>query len=188
MIVDFYHLTASRSSGCFRASARRCWPAASGCWSSPSRTCSPSSTSSSGAMRQRQLPAARPRAGSKASPSCSRTEPEPANGAANIALADGRWREEALGFARAFYFFDNDGRDAPARPGGRSRTGPRSSAATGSRTSAANGCRGLEPCACDAAPPPREPRKSHPKSLELSRPWRPNAPSRSSSPTPPGAT
>ncbi|MGZ8284740.1 MAG: DNA polymerase III subunit chi [Allosphingosinicella sp.] len=38
-------------------------------------------------------------------------EPEAANGAANIALADGRWREEALGFARAFYFFDNDGRD-----------------------------------------------------------------------------
>lgn len=40
------------------------------------------------------------------------TEPEPANGAANIALADGRWRDEALGFARAFYFFDNDGRDS----------------------------------------------------------------------------
>lgn len=31
---------------------------------------------------------------------------EPLNGAANIALADGEWREEALGFARAFYFFD----------------------------------------------------------------------------------
>jgi len=30
-----------------------------------------------------------------------------ANGATNIALADGRWREEALGFARIFYFFDN---------------------------------------------------------------------------------
>ena len=38
--------------------------------------------------------------------------PEPANGAANIALADGRWRDEALGFERAFYFFDNDGRDS----------------------------------------------------------------------------
>jgi DNA polymerase-3 subunit chi len=37
---------------------------------------------------------------------------EPANGATNIALADGRWRDEALGFARAFYFFDNDGREA----------------------------------------------------------------------------
>ncbi len=29
------------------------------------------------------------------------------NGAGNVALADGRWREEALGFARAFYFFDS---------------------------------------------------------------------------------
>ncbi|MGA9581815.1 MAG: DNA polymerase III subunit chi [Allosphingosinicella sp.] len=33
------------------------------------------------------------------------------NGATNIAVADGRWREEALGFARTFYFFDNDGRE-----------------------------------------------------------------------------
>jgi DNA polymerase-3 subunit chi len=33
--------------------------------------------------------------------------PAAANGAVNIALADGRWREEALGFARTFYFFDN---------------------------------------------------------------------------------
>jgi DNA polymerase-3 subunit chi len=38
-------------------------------------------------------------------------EPTAANGATNIALADGRWREEALGFARTFYFFDNEGRD-----------------------------------------------------------------------------
>ena len=35
------------------------------------------------------------------------TEIEPANGAANIALADGVWRDEALAFARTFYFFDN---------------------------------------------------------------------------------
>jgi DNA polymerase-3 subunit chi len=39
-------------------------------------------------------------------------EPAAANGATNIALADGRWRDEALGFERAFYFFDNDGREA----------------------------------------------------------------------------
>jgi DNA polymerase-3 subunit chi len=39
-------------------------------------------------------------------------EPEPRNGATHIALADGRWREEALGFARAFYFFDNEGRES----------------------------------------------------------------------------
>jgi DNA polymerase III subunit chi len=38
-------------------------------------------------------------------------EPEAANGATNVALADGRWRDEALGFARAFLFFDNDARD-----------------------------------------------------------------------------
>jgi DNA polymerase-3 subunit chi len=34
-------------------------------------------------------------------------EPVAANGATNVALADGRWREEALGFARTFYLFDN---------------------------------------------------------------------------------
>ena len=32
--------------------------------------------------------------------------PQAANGARNVALADGVWREEALGFERAFYFFD----------------------------------------------------------------------------------
>ena len=31
------------------------------------------------------------------------------NGARAIALADGRWREEALGFDRAYYFFDSSG-------------------------------------------------------------------------------
>ena len=34
------------------------------------------------------------------------------NGARCIALADGVWREEALGFERAYYFFDNGGLDA----------------------------------------------------------------------------
>ena len=34
---------------------------------------------------------------------------EPLNGARNIALADGRWREEALEFQRTFYFFDMEG-------------------------------------------------------------------------------
>jgi DNA polymerase-3 subunit chi len=38
--------------------------------------------------------------------------PEPTNGAANIALADGLWREAALGFERAFFFFDTSRRDA----------------------------------------------------------------------------
>ena len=35
------------------------------------------------------------------------TKVEAGNGAGNVALADGVWRDEALGFARAFYFFDN---------------------------------------------------------------------------------
>jgi DNA polymerase-3 subunit chi len=38
-------------------------------------------------------------------------EPVAANGASHVALADGEWREPALGFARAFYFFDNGRRD-----------------------------------------------------------------------------
>lgn len=39
---------------------------------------------------------------------------EAANGARNIALADGVWRDEALQFDRAFHFFDED-RIAEAR-------------------------------------------------------------------------
>ena len=38
--------------------------------------------------------------------------PEAANGATNIAIADGEWREEALGFERAYYFFDSSSLDA----------------------------------------------------------------------------
>ena len=34
--------------------------------------------------------------------------PDPTNSAANVALADGIWREEALAFDRAFHFFDAD--------------------------------------------------------------------------------
>ena len=33
--------------------------------------------------------------------------PDAANGARNIALADGRWREEALGFDKVYHFFDS---------------------------------------------------------------------------------
>ena len=36
---------------------------------------------------------------------------EPANGARNVALADGVWRDEALAFDRCFYFFDSGRRD-----------------------------------------------------------------------------
>ncbi len=35
-------------------------------------------------------------------------EPTPANGARNVAIVDGRWRDEALGFARAFHFFGEE--------------------------------------------------------------------------------
>jgi DNA polymerase-3 subunit chi len=33
--------------------------------------------------------------------------PEPDNGARNVAIVDGVWRDEALGFDRAFHFFDD---------------------------------------------------------------------------------
>ena len=51
------------------------------------------------------------RDGAETQPILLSTQPDPANDAANIALADGQWRDEALGFARVFYFFDNDGRE-----------------------------------------------------------------------------
>ena len=38
--------------------------------------------------------------------------PEPANGARMVALVDGVWRDEALGFDRAFHFFDDLSLDA----------------------------------------------------------------------------
>lgn len=37
------------------------------------------------------------------------SEPAPANGARFLAIADGRWRDEAAGFARVFYLFDEAG-------------------------------------------------------------------------------
>ncbi|MEN2784879.1 DNA polymerase III subunit chi [Sphingomonas qilianensis] len=36
------------------------------------------------------------------------SEATPVNGAQRIALVDGAWREEALGFERAFHFFDGE--------------------------------------------------------------------------------
>ncbi|WP_136161428.1 DNA polymerase III subunit chi [Sphingomonas flavalba] len=38
--------------------------------------------------------------------------PVPLNAARNIALVDGRWRDEATTFDRAFHFFDEDGIEA----------------------------------------------------------------------------
>ena len=37
---------------------------------------------------------------------------DPVNGARHIALVDGRWRDEALGYERAFHFFDDESIDA----------------------------------------------------------------------------
>ena len=45
----------------------------------------------------------------KAQPVLLATEPVAVNGARAIALADGRWREEALGFERIYFFFDSGG-------------------------------------------------------------------------------
>ena len=52
------------------------------------------------------------RAGAETQPVLLSTKAEAANGARCIALADGQWREEALGFERAYYFFDSSGLDA----------------------------------------------------------------------------
>jgi DNA polymerase-3 subunit chi len=38
--------------------------------------------------------------------------PEPANAARNVAIVDGVWRDAALGFDRAFHFFDDSSIDA----------------------------------------------------------------------------
>lgn len=51
------------------------------------------------------------RQNAKSQPILLSAAPVAANGATNIALADGQWRDEALGFERAFYFFDDDARD-----------------------------------------------------------------------------
>jgi DNA polymerase-3 subunit chi len=45
-----------------------------------------------------------------------------ANGARNVALIDGRWRDEALGFKRAFHLFD-EATVGPAREAWRSLAG-----------------------------------------------------------------
>ena len=51
-------------------------------------------------------------AGAEGQPILLSATPEAANGAENIALADGQWRDEALAFGRAFYFFDHGHLDA----------------------------------------------------------------------------
>jgi DNA polymerase-3 subunit chi len=46
------------------------------------------------------------RGDAEAQPILLSSEAVAANGATNVALADGAWRDEALSFARTFYFFD----------------------------------------------------------------------------------
>ena len=107
MIVKFYHLTVS-----------------------PGAVLPPSARASARATNSYPCPDAQPPAPSRISGPSPRTAPPPGanrcckptalhparalNGATNIALADGEWREEALGFERAYYFFDSSGLD-PAR-------------------------------------------------------------------------
>jgi DNA polymerase III subunit chi len=47
------------------------------------------------------------RDGGESQPVLIATDCAPANGARFVALADGAWRDEALGFARTFYLFDD---------------------------------------------------------------------------------
>jgi DNA polymerase-3 subunit chi len=111
MIVDFYHLTASPlervlPSICERivAGGERLLVVAE-----PDRLARLDELLWSYA-RDSFLPHGRDRPESQ--PVLLAAEAEAANGAANIALADGRWRDEALGFARAFHFFDESGRES----------------------------------------------------------------------------
>lgn len=60
------------------------------------------------------LPHAQSGGGDAAQPILIAAEATAANAARNIVLADGIWREEALGFDRAFHFFDAE-RIAEAR-------------------------------------------------------------------------
>jgi DNA polymerase III subunit chi len=47
------------------------------------------------------------RGAAEAQPVLLSSDPVATNGATNLALADGQWRDEALAFARSFYFFDS---------------------------------------------------------------------------------
>ena len=97
--------------------------------------CWPGSTGSCG-TRGRQLPAARPRRRRRrrapADPAVD--QPDAPNLARNMLIADGEWREAALGFDRAFYLFDERRWKARGWPGSCWRAATASSATTGRRT------------------------------------------------------
>ena len=116
------------------------------------------------------------------------TSPDAPNLARNMLIADGEWREAALGFDRAFYLFDDEtlegarlawkllsGRDGVERHylgAGRRRPLGRKSLSLAPAGRAARRCRTFQPLSIQ----------------ETARPWRSTAPFRSSSPTPPAAT
>ena len=110
MIVDFYHLTASTLDRVLPAIAEKVVAGGQRLLvvAGPDQLARLDEQLWSYA-RDSFLPHGRERA--EGQPVFLSPEPAPANGAANIALADGRWRDEALGFDRTFYFFDNDGRE-----------------------------------------------------------------------------
>lgn len=121
MIVDFYHLTASPLERVLPSVAEKVVAGGERLLvvAEPDRLASLDELLWSYA-RDSFLPHGRERPESQ--PILLSGEPEAANGATHIALADGRWRDEALGFARAFYFFDDSGRD-PARDAWRALKG-----------------------------------------------------------------
>lgn len=111
MIVDFYHLTASPLERVLPSVAEKVVAGGERLLvvAGPDRLARLDELLWSYA-RDSFLPHGREQAESQ--PILLSAEPEAANGASNIALADGRWRDEALAFARAFYFFDDAGREA----------------------------------------------------------------------------
>jgi DNA polymerase III subunit chi len=111
MIVDFYHLTASPLERVLPTIAEKVLAGGGRLLvvAEPDRLAGLDEQLWAYA-RDGFLPHGRERAESQ--PVLLSSEPAAANGAANVALADGRWRDEALGFERAFYFFDNESRDA----------------------------------------------------------------------------
>ena len=106
MIVDFYHLTASPVERVLPAICERVL-------ASNERLLVVAETDELARLDEQLwtwktdsfLPHGRDRAESQ--PILLSSEPEAANGATHIALADGVWRDAALGFARTFYFFDS---------------------------------------------------------------------------------
>ena len=111
MIVDFYHLTASPLERALPSIAEKVLSGGGRLLvvADPDRLAHLDELLWSYA-KDSFLPHGRDR--SESQPVLLSAEPQAANGATHIALADGRWRDEALGFARTFYFFDDSAVEA----------------------------------------------------------------------------